>query len=305
MTGRRATLALGGGGARGIAHLGVIEELLRADLTFERIVGVSIGAVVGAMFAFRPDITQVQRQAGEFLQSREFLRHQQHLFRAQFAPRAESAGSIATRYRRLADSLRANRMLYRAVRRSSLMPGELLEHVVDQLLPDADIADARIPLSVIAVDLHTGRPEVFDRGPVRLAVRASASVPGIFPPVLFGGKLLCDIGGFAALALKVAQTFQPETLIAVDVGTDLKPLAREPSAVEILLRMNDIGAELFREHVKSRADLVILPDVGHVDWFDFSSAGEMIAAGRTAARESLAGFPPPLNWIQRLLGKGH
>lgn len=305
MKGRRATLALGGGGARGIAHLGVIEELLRAELKLERIVGVSIGAVVGAMFAFRPDIARIQREAGEFLQSPEFVRHQQHLFRAQFAPRAESAGSIVTRYRRLADSLRANRMLYRAVRRSSLMPGELLEHVVDQLLPDADIADARIPLSVVAVDLNTGRLEVFDRGPVRLAVRASASVPGIFPPVPFEDKLLCDIGGFAALPLEVARTGDPETLIAVDVGTDLKSLARAPSAVEILLRMNDIGATLFREHVAAQADLVILPDVGHVDWFDFTSAGEMIAAGRTAAREALAGFTPPLNWLQRLLGRGN
>jgi NTE family protein len=195
-------------------------------------------------------------------------------------------------------------MLYRAVRRSSLMPGALLEHVVEQLLPDADIADAAIPLTVVAVDLHTGRPKVFDHGPVRLAVRASASVPGIFPPVPFEDKLLCDVGGFAALPLEVARSLDPDLLIAVDVGTDLKPLAREPSAVEILLRMNDIGAELFRQHVKSEADLVILPDVGHVEWFDFTSAGEMIAAGRTAAREALAGFSPPRNWLRRLLGRG-
>jgi NTE family protein len=256
---------------------------------------------VGALFAFHPEISQVQQRAGEFLRSPEFLRHQQHLFRTQFAPRPASAGSIATRYRRLADSLRANRMLYRAVRRSSLMPGELLEHVVNQLLPDADIADARIRLSVVAVDLHTGRPVVFDRGPVRLAVRASASVPGIFPPVPFEDKLLCDIGGFAALPLEVARAGHPKTLIAVDVGTDLKALALTPSAVEILLRMNDIGAALFREHVTARADLVILPDVGHVDWFDFTSADEMIAAGRQAAHEALARLQPPSKgWWQRL-----
>jgi NTE family protein len=302
MTARRATLALGGGGARGIAHLGVIEELLNADLAFDRIVGVSIGAVVGALFAFHPDINRVQQKTGEFLRSPEFLRHQQHLFRTQFAPRADSAPSMASRYRRLADSLRANRMLYRAVRRSSLMPGELLEQVVDQLLPEADITDARIPLTVVAVDLHTGRPVVFDRGPVRLAVRASASVPGIFPPVPFDDKLLCDIGGFAALPLEVARAGHPQTLIAVDVGTDLKAMARTPSAVEILLRMNDIGAALFREHVTARADLVILPDVGHVDWFDFTSADAMIAAGRQAAREALSGFAPAPTWLQRLFG---
>jgi NTE family protein len=296
----RATLALGGGGARGIAHLGAIEEIISANYTIERIVGVSIGALVGAMFAFRPDVAIVQKLAIDFLHSPEFQRHQKHLFGTRFGDSADTPGTIVTRYRRLADALRANRMLYRAVRRSSLIPGELLEQVVNFLLPDADIRDAAIPLCVVAVDLHTGRPVVFDKGPVRVAARASASVPGIFPPVEYERQLLVDIGGFAALPLEVARAFSPELLFAVDVGTELKPIANTPSAVEILLRMNDIGAALFREHVTERADLVILPEVGHVEWFDFTSADTMIAAGRTATREALAGFTPSQTWLQRL-----
>lgn len=298
----RATLALGGGGARGIAHLGAIEEVLNAGFAIERLVGVSIGALVGALFAFKPEITLVQNLAVAFLRSPEFQRHQRHLFGTRFKDSAEPAGTVATRYRRLADALRANRMLYRAVRRSSLIPGELLEQVVNYLLPDADIRDARIPLCIVAVDLHTGRPVIFDKGPVRVAARASASVPGIFPPVEFERQLLVDIGGFAALPLGVARRFSPTLLFAVDVGTELKPIAQTPSAVEILLRMNDIGAALFRAHVSEKADLVILPDVGRVDWFDFTSADAMVEAGRVAARSALAGFKPPQNWLQRLIG---
>ena len=155
-------------------------------------------------------------------------------------------------------------------------------------------------MSVVAVGLHTGRPVMFDKGPLRLAVRASASVPGIFPPVAFEDKLLCDVGGFSDLTVGVALSYAANLLIAVDVGADLKPLARIPSAVEILLRMNDIGAALFREHVAARADLVILPDVGHVDWFDFTSAGAMIVAGRAATQSALADFAPRPTWLQRL-----
>lgn len=297
---RRATLALGGGGARGIAHLGAIEELLKSGFSVERIVGVSIGGLVGALFAFQPDITRVQRQADAFLNSPQFQRHQRHLFGTKFGAPAADAGTIVSRYRRLADSLRANHMLYRAVRHNSILPGELLEQVVDHLLPDADIADARIPLAVVAVNLHTGRPVVFDKGSLRRAVRASASVPGIFPPVAFEDQLLCDIGGFSDLTLGVARSYAPSLLIAVDVGADLKPLARIPSAVEILLRMNDIGAALFREHVTVKADLVILPEVGHVDWFDFTSANTMIAAGRTATQLALRHFAPRPSWLARL-----
>jgi NTE family protein len=295
--GRRATLALGGGGARGIAHLGAIEELLEAGLCVERIVGVSIGGLVGALFAFDPDIARVQQRASAFLNSAQFRRHQQHLFGTRFA---RPPGTIGSRYRRLADALRANRMLYRAIRYSSILPGELLEQVVNHLLPDADITDARIPLSIVAVDLNSGRPVVFDKGSLRMAARASASVPGIFPPVEFEGSLLCDIGGFSDLTLGVARAYSPGWLVAVDVGADLKPLARIPSAVEILLRMNDIGAALFREHVTAKADVVILPDVGHVEWFDFSSADAMIAAGREATRLALAEVASRPTWLQRL-----
>ena len=301
--GRCATLALGGGGASGIAHLGAIEELLNAGFSVERIVGVSIGGLVGALFAFDPDIQRVQRQADAFLNSPQFQRHQRHLFGTQFAAPAVAAGTVVSRYRRLADSLRANRMLYRAVRHSSILPGELLEQVVNHLLPDADIADARIPLSVVAVDLHSGRPVVFDKGSLRLAVRASASVPGIFPPVAFKTQLLCDIGGFSDLTLGVARSYSPRLLVAVDVGAQLKSLARVPSAVEILLRMNDIGAALFREHVTAQADLVILPEVGHVEWFDFTSADAMIAAGRAAAQSALRHFAPRPTWLARLFAR--
>ena len=128
-------------------------------------------------------------------------------------------------------------------------------------------------------------------------------VPGMFPPVAFEDKLLCDIGGFSDLPLGVARSYAPRLLVAVDVGTDLKPLAHVPSAVEILLRMNDIGAALFREYVAATADLVILPDVGHVEWFDFTSADAMIAAGRAATQLALCQFTPRPSWLQRLFAR--
>ena len=117
------------------------------------------------------------------------------------------------------------------------------------------------------------------------------------------GRLLSDIGGFSDLTLGVARSYKPRLLVAVDVGADLKTLARVPSAVEILLRMNDIGAALFREHVTAKADVVILPDVGHVEWFDFSSAGAMIAAGRAATQLALSDFAPRQSWLERLFAR--
>jgi NTE family protein len=300
---RPVTLALGGGGARGVAHLGAIQEMLAAGLSVERIVGVSIGSLAGAMYAFDPDITRVIERAHDFLYSAEFRRHQQHLTGAHPVPRTGVKTSVMNGYRRLAGIVRANRMFYRAVRQSSLLPGALLEAVVDHLVPDADIADARVPISVVAVDLDQGRPVVFERGPARLAVKASAAVPGIFPPVAFEGKLLCDIGGFCALPLGVARSYEPQLLIAVDVGSNLKPLSREPTALDVMMRMNDIGSAMFRQQLRSEADLTIVPDVDGVPWFDFTTADELIEAGRVAARESLEKLAAPESWLRRVLNQ--
>lgn len=303
MKARSATLALGGGGARGVAHLGAIEELLAADLAVERIVGVSSGSLVGAMFAFEPDIALVARRTLDFLKSSKFACQQQHLLGAHPVPATTMTGGVLNRYHRLADLVRANRMFYRAVRQSSLLPGRLLEEVVNHLLPDADIADARVPLSIVAVDLDDGRPVVFEKGSVRLAAQASAAVPGIFPPVSVEGRLLCDIGGFCALPLWVARSYAPQLLIAVDVGANLKPLSRQPTALDVMMRMNDIGSAMFREQLRSEADLTIVPDVDAVPWFDFTTADVVIEAGRVAARAALATLPPPQSWLQRLIGE--
>lgn len=299
----QATLALSGGGARGVAHLGAIEELVGAGLVADRIVGVSIGALAGAMYAFEPDIARVQRRTGDYLRSAEFSRHQRYLLGARTSAAETAAQWLRAGYERMAEYMRANRMMYRAVQRGSFLPGMLLQSIVDRLLPDVDIADARIPLAVVAVDLHTGRPMVFEKGPVRVAVRASASVPGVFPPVEYEGRLLSDIGGFYALPLGVARAYSPEILVAIDVDARLTPLTRPPTALEVLIRMNHIGAAMFREHLSEEADLTILPELGEAQWFDFRTFEATMEAGRAAARAALGSFKPPQSWLQRLFSK--
>lgn len=290
-----------------MAHLGAIEELLKSGFEADRIVGVSIGSLAGAMYAFEPDIERAQQCTLDYLRTDAFLRHQQLLFGAQHSQRDDQVetkhSTVWHGYQRLAGLWRANRLLYQAVRRHSFLPGFILDSVVDHLIPDADIADAKIPLSIVAVDLHSGEPVVFERGPARLAVRASAALPGVFPPVPFEDRLLCDIGEFYSLPLGFARAYAPETLVAVDVGANLKPLSPTASALEILVRMNDIGSALFRKHLGSPPDLLILPKVADIPWFDFTAAAEMIDAGRAATREALAALPPERHWIERLVSK--
>lgn len=292
-----AALVLGGGGARGVAHLGVIGELVAAGMQAERIVGVSIGALAGALYAFEPDIVRVLERTREFLSSPRFAQHQKLLMGTQ--TQVSATHGEETAYYRVTDQ-RTRRILHRAMSRHSLLPGRVLEDVVDALLPDADIADASIPLNIVTVDLQTGELVVFDKGPVRLAVRASASVPGIFPPVPHENRLLCDVGGICELPLDVARAYSPETLIAVDVSMQLKRLSSAASAFDIVMRMNDISAAMYRERLDLQADLVIRPNVGTVPWFDFTNSEAMVWAGATAAQHALSHFTPHGLWYQQL-----
>ena len=141
----RATLALGGGGARGLAHLGVIEGLLGADFAIERIVGVSIGSLAGALFAFCPNISQVQKTSLKYLLSPEFQRHQKALTGMRPSSNCGATGGACAWYDRIRDYVRANLLCRQIIRDPSLLPESVLRQVVDHLLPDADIADAYHP----------------------------------------------------------------------------------------------------------------------------------------------------------------
>lgn len=299
MNGIPVTLALGGGGARGMAHLGVIEVLLDAGYSVERIVGVSIGSLVGALYAFDPDIHRAQQRALDYLLSETFQRHQKILFGASSSSDEPSTGGIFTWYDRAKSFLRGHRIFQRVIRKPSLLPGVILQDVVEHLLPDADIAEATIPLSVVSVDLRSGHKVILESGPLRDAVRASSALPGIFPPVELEGMLLTDIGVFYSLPTTVARTYASEYLIAVDVSTELKRLESCETALDVLMRMDEIGESLFRKHVRDAADLVISPDVSNVEWFDFSSSQKMVEAGRRAAKRTL----PALDRQASVLGE--
>jgi len=301
MSQRSVTLALGGGGARGLAHLGVIEEVLRAGWDVSRVVGISIGSLAGAMFAFDPDIDVVQRRALDYLLSPEFAQRQQDLMRAR--PLDNEAAGLFAWYHNIVEYLTAHQKLTRAITRRSLLPGALLEEVCAHLLPDADITDAEIPLGVVAVDLLSGEPVVLDRGPLRIAVQASASLPGIFPPVELDGRLLCDLGVIASLPAPIARRIGPSPIIAVDVASRPRP-AEFRTALDVLMRMMEIGESMFREELRRAADVLIEPEVGDIHWANFSQSEALIQIGRTAARDVLRDFRPQNRWFQRLLRLG-
>lgn len=285
---RSAVLALGGGGARGVAHLGVMQAIGEAGVRTERIVGVSMGSLVGAMCASDPDILRVQAKAIELLHSPIFQHKQEILFGAAPPADDETSGGMFPWYGRIRKYLKAHRKLTRVVTSPSLIPDEPLIESIEYLLPDIDLQDLPIPLSIVTVDLLTGQRVVLEQGPLRLAVRASASIPGIFPAVKWDDMLLSDIGVIESIPTVVAKSYASDLTIAVDVGQDSNHIKECKTAIEAMIRVDDICERMMRRYLLEAADLVIRPDVGNIAWFDFSQPERLIQEGRAAAHQALS-----------------
>jgi len=282
-------IALGGGGARGLAHLGVMEVLEETEVGIDRIVGVSIGGIIGAAYAFEPDIERCSEKVLSYVMGDEFQAHQTALMGASRQQsddqEAVSKGVGFGWFNQMRDYLRANRIFKRVITKKSILASQLLEDVAANLLPDADIADAAIPLTIVAVDLRSGRRVVLEKGSLRKAVRGSASLPGIFPPVELDGMLLADIGIFSPLPTHVCRYYSPGLLIAADVSPEVEPIEGCDTALGVMMRMEEIAGTVFRDHVLSLADVVVAPDVGSLPWSDFTRSPEIVDRGRIAARE--------------------
>lgn len=285
-----AVVALGGGGARGIAHLGAMQAIGESGVQIERIVGVSMGGLVGAMCAIEPDIERVQTRALQLLASPIFQAKQKALCGAAPPTDEEHSGSTFSWYTRLKKVLDAHLRITRVASGPSLIDDTPLRDSIEHLLPDCDIADTALPLSIVAVDLLSGQRVVLEKGSLRKAVAASAAIPGIFPPVPWDGMLLCDIGVIESIPTLIARSYASDLVIGVDVGQDRNRIERCDTALDVMMRLDDICERMMRRHVIEAADLIIRPDVGEIAWFDFSEPERLIERGRTAARESLLRF---------------
>lgn len=285
---RRAVIALGGGGARGLAHLGAIEAISRTAIRIERFVGVSIGALVGAMCAIDPNIQRVQSRIIGFLNSPDFIHHQEQLFGSTGVSEAESSSGIVAWYERAKHLYTAHRRLTRAVTQQSLMPGAILTASIEELVPDIEFSDLAVPLSIVSVDLRSGHRIVLETGSVRRAIEASMALPGIFPPVEIDGMLLSDIGAVDSIPNTVADSYAGDMTIVVNIGQHNAPMETFDSALDVMMRMQDIGEQILRREKTQLADIHIRPELSEVSWFDFRKPERIIDRGRSAAWEQLS-----------------
>lgn len=242
-------LVLGGGAARGFAHVGVIRALEQEKIPVDLVVGTSVGSLIGALYAHELNSFELEWTA--------FSLQKEDVFDFVFL----SAGMGPVK-------------------------GDRLEAFVSAKLPVSDIEQLKLPFAAVATDLNRGTQVVLDRGSVARAVRASSAIPGVFQPVSHQGRLLVDGGVIDNLPAAVARQRGADIVIAVDISQNVTNY-EIANLFDVTLQAVSIMTHGNAAHGQRHADVVIRPAVGHVGMMDFTQKKQCMQAGIDAARAAM------------------
>lgn len=280
-TRKKVGLALGGGGVRGLAHIGVLKVLEQEDIKIDFIAGTSAGALIGGAYATGLTTRDITAKVDNYLKSAEFEESAIKSIGLSFSPGRK------TLLEKVKSFARNKYYLARALFSPSILPVGDFHWLINYLLPDIDIRDLRIPFCAVSTDLVTGKQIVLKEGSLRQAVLASSSVPGAVEPVRLGEWLLSDGGVTSLVPVDAARNAGADVVIAVVVDRDLPVNIAIATARDVVYRAGEITANALEATELQRADVIIRPVVGDLHWADFSRSHNLIRNGETAARESL------------------
>ena len=279
----RIGVGLGGGAARGLAHLGVLEVLVKAGLRPSFVSGTSFGALVGGACAAADwEVESVIDRVLEYVDGAEFRQSQLNFFRKK--KEIERTGFLYN----LRDLIKRGIYYGFASTRASFIRPDDFRRSIDAVVPALRIEDLPVPFAAVAADIASGEELVLDRGSLRVAVRASCAIPGVLPPVAIGHGRTCIDGGWVnKVPAETVLAMGADFVIAVDVSDDLADTVDMTTGLNVITRGDAILSHRLKTLQLTRADFVVKCPLTHVDWADFPRAAEIIAAGRTAAEDCL------------------
>ncbi len=275
-------LVLSGGSARALTHLGTMTELLAQGFAPDLIVGTSMGAVIGALYAFHRNMERVREAVHEMVESELFVRAISAA--SDDRPEVDHDGF----FNRFVGLLRKGVYYTHSLTRPALISPGTYQEIMTDLLPDCDLEELPIRLATIAMDPATGEEIVITRGPLLRAVSASSAVPGILPQVEFQGRMLVDGGWLDNVPVAPAIALGAHFVVALDASLNIEGLGPMPSAaIEHVFRCNEITRIRLMQHRKHHADVLITPRIGETNWSEFGCIERCATAGREAARKAL------------------
>ena len=274
-------MALGGGGARGLAHLGVLKVLEDAKIPIHLITGTSLGALMGGLYASRPDADYWLGRVEQFL--RGFNERKNPL---EFIRKLEEFDDNCCFFNDMANLVRKSFFWGVIATKSAFISEKDYEEFIYPLIPDMTIEELKIPFGCVAAEIGKALRVLYTQGSLRRAVSASCALPGIFPPVRDGNQLLVDGGWVECLPARCARDMGAKVVISVDVSGET-PSFSGGSGLDVVIRSDAVTRIYLNNLLLAEADVLIRPNVSTCQWADFSLSRVMFASGEAAAREML------------------
>ena len=290
-------LALGGGGARGLAHIGVLKVLEKENIPIDLITGTSMGAIIGGVYALKKDISAIEKIAEKYSKISEFN------IDLSFGEKEKKDKPFFLK--KMSDFLKRGYILNLELRRKYINDGEGVKKIIKDLVGDKTFTDTKIPFTAVTADLVKGEKVIIRKGKLFDALLASASIPGMFPPVILDKKILVDGGIVDVVPIETAQSLGANFVIGVNVSQTIKKRVEFDNAVEIFFRSDSITSAELRKLQLSFADVVITPKVGRFHWSDFSKPEQCVREGEIAAQNTILELKKKLksakpSWWKRL-----
>ncbi len=287
-------LALGSGGARGLAHAGVLEALEEAGIRADLVAGTSMGAIVGGLYAQNPDPTQLWKRLEAYVGNEDFA-----AYWAPFVPRDDNeARDPQARLAGVFDFMQRKLIAVKTVTMSYMQSEEKLRDPLAKLFGPISFSDLQIPLATVALDLMAGESVIYTHGPVVDGIYASSAIPSVFPPVNQDGRVIVDGGGPYRVPIEACRDLGADFIIAVDIPafeeTDFS------TGLDMILRSNTIARQRLNRLICAQADFVIRPNVTEFHWADFAAGEACRARGYTSAKEAMPELKKMLRWRKSL-----
>lgn len=277
----KIALALGGGAARGLAHIGILEVFQEEKFPVDIIAGTSMGAIIGAMYASEPDLAAIRQRFRDYLASPEFKEAKFDFIKDKDEVEGEGI------FYKFSQFARKGLFLTNTITRRAFLSEQTSHDNLAFLVPERAIETTRIPFCATAMDLIAGEEYLFTSGSLQQALRASCAIPGIMPPLELQDRQLVDGGWIDAVPVRPARKMGADFVIAVDVGRDITEFEPPRSALDIVFRADAITRHALSRQRLSEADCVLCPSTGRTHWADFSRMDELIDAGRREALQHL------------------
>ena len=272
-------VALGGGGVRGAAHVGVLQEMDNAGLKIDSIAGVSAGAVIGCLYAYSVDGKWVEDHFRKIWSSQSF----DSLTSKNFFVNGSSKSFVGGIKKTLTDHVIALMSLHR----NSLIKNNQLRDILELLVPVRNFDQLNIPLKIISTDIESGDDVISEQGNLIDALLKSCSIPGIMEPIIENGRVIVD--GGVSMPIPISPLVKNcDIIVAVDIGVYKFDKLESPNARSIKIRSDIITSNRLKSRLVSDADLVIRPDTMGLHWSRFDAGEILLENGRREGKKQIS-----------------